>query len=230
MKHLNTCLYATILCASIPFTAALAEESPISANIALTTDYLFRGVSQTDSGMALQGGFDFNHDSGFYLGTWMSNVDFDDDDTQMELDTYIGFGGGEEITWDINYTHFFYPDNGGQDIDYGELHAGMGVAFLTADLYYSNDIYASDENGWYFNMGASFDIMDNVTIGGNVGYSILEYLPGDDTYIDYQFSVATTVAGLGVDLSYINSDGDAEDIFGSDNTDGRVVFTISKSL
>jgi hypothetical protein len=63
-------LIATALLASS--SAAMAE---ISANVTLASDYVFRGVSQTDNQMAIQGGFDWGHDSGFYVGTWASNVD-----------------------------------------------------------------------------------------------------------------------------------------------------------
>ena len=57
---------------------ATAEESySVSGNVALTSDYKFRGISQSDEDIAIQGGFDFEHESGFYLGTWGSSVDFD---------------------------------------------------------------------------------------------------------------------------------------------------------
>ena len=72
-----------------------SADDPISGNVALTTDYRFRGISQSDESPAIQGGFDFEHDSGFYLGAWGSSVDFDTNgagyDGCLELDLYGGF-------------------------------------------------------------------------------------------------------------------------------------------
>ena len=74
---------------------AQAEDSPhnFTANVSLTSNYVFRGISQSSGGPAIQGGFDYSHASGFYLGTWASNVswlkDFQGYDTgSMEIDLY----------------------------------------------------------------------------------------------------------------------------------------------
>ena len=70
----------------------LAAE--FTGNVAATTNYVWRGVTQIDDGPAVQGGLDYAHDSGFYVGTWASNVDFDgENDPQYELDLYGGYGG-----------------------------------------------------------------------------------------------------------------------------------------
>ncbi len=64
----------------------------ISGNVALATDYAFRGVSQTDESPALQGGFDATFgDSGFYAGTWASNINFGTGGANLELDVYGGY-------------------------------------------------------------------------------------------------------------------------------------------
>src|SRR3546814_12414933 len=94
-------------------TPAIAE-SPIpgtfAANVALGTDYVFRGISQTDEEPTVQGGFDWSHDSGIYLGIWGSNVDFDDgDEAHLETDIY----GGWKPTWngftfDVGGIYYLY--------------------------------------------------------------------------------------------------------------------------
>ena len=61
------------------FTAPVAAQE-VTGNVALTTDYIFRGVTQTDGGPAISGGFDVDAD-GFYVGVWGSSVDFSDDTT-----------------------------------------------------------------------------------------------------------------------------------------------------
>lgn len=71
-------------------TSLFAE---VSANVALTTDYIFRGISQSDEHPAIQVGFDYTHDAGVFAGVWGSTVDFDDGgQASMELDYYVGYG------------------------------------------------------------------------------------------------------------------------------------------
>ena len=65
-------------------SAGYAAAAEVSGNVAYATDYRFRGISQTDRDMALQGGFDYDFGNGFYLGTWASNVQF---------------GGSIEVDW-----------------------------------------------------------------------------------------------------------------------------------
>ena len=106
-------LIATALLASS--SAALAE---ISANVTLASDYVFRGVSQTDNQLAIQGGFDWGHDSGFYVGTWASNVDSQffggATDPQIELDLYAGFANefSNGLGYDLGYLRYQYPGGG----------------------------------------------------------------------------------------------------------------------
>ena len=76
--------------AAVSAAPAIAQEVTVSGNVALATDYTFRGVSQTD-GPAVQGGFDATFgDSGFYLGTWASNINFGGG-SDLELDVYGGY-------------------------------------------------------------------------------------------------------------------------------------------
>lgn len=91
-------LLATALVAALPFAGtAHAGDGPISANLTLTTDYVFRGISQSQGKPALQGGFDYAHASGLYIGTWGSNVGWVDDiaktNNSVELDLYAGYAG-----------------------------------------------------------------------------------------------------------------------------------------
>jgi uncharacterized protein (TIGR02001 family) len=70
-KLLNSLILAALV---VPSVAMAEEKSPISANVSITTDYLFRGITQSSHSPAIQGGFDYAHDSGLYLGTWGSSV------------------------------------------------------------------------------------------------------------------------------------------------------------
>lgn len=164
-----------------------AEESPaitISGSATLTSDYRFRGVSQTDEGMAIQGGFTVSHSSGVYVGTWASNLagwgTFGG--TNMELDIFAGVafpvGGG---TLDTGITWFMYP-NGADTTDFAELYAklsgSVGPVSLTAGVAYAPQ---QEALGKVFLTGAAAaaglpnnpgDKEDNLYLFGDAVYAI----------------------------------------------------------
>lgn len=144
--------------------AAAEDPYNISANIGVVSNYVWRGVSQTQDGAAVQGGLDFTHESGFYLGTWASNVDFNDEGASQEvifdtdadgnligttsglsdsdipnyeLDFYLGYGGDitEDLSWNLKGIYYAYPD--GKDFDFGEIDASMSFKWLTLGLAYT---------------------------------------------------------------------------------------------
>ena len=132
-------LIATALLASS--SAALAE---ISANVTLASDYVFRGVSQTDNQMAIQGGFDWGHDSGFYVGTWASNVDSQffggATDPQIELDLYLGYANefSNGLGYDLGYLRYQYP--GGGDFNTNELYGVLSYKGFSGSVNYSDEL------------------------------------------------------------------------------------------
>ena len=91
MKNLQTFVIGLPLL----IVSSLASAVSVSGNIALTSDYIWRGMTQSAGGPAVAGGFDLSTDSGFYIGTWGSSVQFSDgtavDTTELELDVYLGY-------------------------------------------------------------------------------------------------------------------------------------------
>ena len=139
----------------------------LSANVGVASNYFFRGVTQTDDKAAVQGGLDWNHDLGIYLGTWLSNVDFETRDTDKggqdfkfdanyELDLYAGWDFDqwlpENFALGINTIYYAYPDsqiedrdpdgNGinttqDEDIDYAEVGLSGGWKWISAGVQYT---------------------------------------------------------------------------------------------
>src|SRR5690606_30975216 len=95
--------------------ALAAEESPFSANVSIVSDYKFRGLSQTNAEPALQGGFDYAHASGLYLGTWASSISWLSDgqadvSSSLEWDFYGGYSGTSgEFGYDFGLLYYYYP-------------------------------------------------------------------------------------------------------------------------
>jgi uncharacterized protein (TIGR02001 family) len=134
---------AKTLVASALLAATGAAQAELSANIAAVSNYYFRGITQTDDKAAVWGGVDWAHDSGFYLGTWMSNVDFGGKE-DMEVDFYGGFGGdiGDSgFGYDLSLLYYWYPGAGGDqqggELDYAEATASLSWAWLTGTISYT---------------------------------------------------------------------------------------------
>ncbi|HEY5647175.1 MAG TPA: TorF family putative porin, partial [Pseudomonadales bacterium] len=122
----------------------------ISANVGLSTEYRFRGISQTDRDPAISGGFDYGHESGFYVGTWASNVSFTDGGT--EIDVYAGWAGdiSEEVSIDVGVLYYGYPED--NDADYVEVYGSVGFFGATVGLHYSPE-YTYDTGDYFYLYG-----------------------------------------------------------------------------
>ena len=206
-----------------------ASDFEFSANVALTTDYVFRGVSQTDEDPAIQGGFDVGHSSGIYAGTWASNVE-GYDGASMEIDFYIGWAGDVgPVGLDVGYLHYEYPDVDNSDNNTDEFHIGISKDFemvsLGATYHYSDEWYG-DDSSEYFDFSAEVPV-GQFTIAAH--YGMTEGDGANADYDDYSLGVSTELGGFGFDLSFYDTDSDGSDAFGEVAED-RFVFTVSKSL
>ena len=230
LKKISTLCFIT----STSFTASsvMAWESAdgiwtTSARVALSSDYVWRGISQTDSEPAISGSFDVGHSSGAYAGVWASNVDIDDD-TSIEIDYYAGFIGefGESgVFYDVGGTYYNYPDQ--SDLDFFEFYGSVGYSFLTAGLSYTQDLFGTEaQDDLYYSLDAAYDV-GSISLAAGVGY--YDFDSGDD-YTNYHIGASTELAGFGFDLTYSDTDNNAEDIFGGDLADSALIFTVSKSM
>lgn len=116
----KTLLAGAVAAAIMPFAASAADApaSPhtLTGNLGLYSQYIFRGLTQTDGQPAVQGGFDYSHSSGFYAGTWASNISWLRDGGGYrsggsgEFDFYGGMKGAfgkSDFTWDLGTLYYF---------------------------------------------------------------------------------------------------------------------------
>ena len=154
-----------------------AQAAEFSGSAALTTDYVFRGITQTQGDPAAQMGFKAAAENGLYGSVWGSTVEFPGDTgASSELDYVVGWGGKIANDWalDVNVTHFDYP-SARVDLAYTEL-----IGTLTyRDNYwlmlgYSPDVFATDETGIYAQVGAKFPINDQFRFEAAIGHYDLD--------------------------------------------------------
>lgn len=211
--------------------SALAQDDPavdFSFNVGAATDYVFRGVSQTNEDGQIFGGADVT--SGiFYGGVWASNVDFLDD-TDAEIDLYAGVRptmGPVAVDVGVIYYAYVNAPSGG-DYDYWEFKAAgsipVGQATLGAAAYYSPDFFGGVDEALYYEVNGAIPLVDKLTLSGAVGHQALEG-PGDYTTWNVGLGYAIT-DNFGVDVRYWDTD---EHSFG-DIYDERVVLSLKATL
>ncbi|WP_051275355.1 TorF family putative porin [Aestuariibacter salexigens] len=198
----------------------------LSATASVVSDYVFRGISQTDSSPALQGSIDYAHEGGMYIGAWASNVDFGDD-ANVEIDYYLGFS--EDIgamTLDVSLVYYTYTGYESEDeSDYGEVIIGAGFGDTTLTLAHAIDYVQSGESVTY--IGASHDIAlpyYDLLLTLNAGYSFGEDALGSN-YADYGATLSKTFNGIDTFLAIYSTD-----ISDDDTADARVVVGASYSF
>jgi uncharacterized protein (TIGR02001 family) len=155
-----------------------APEHTLTANVGLFSQYIFRGISQTAGKPAVQGGFDYAHASGFYAGTWASNVSWLEDfgaytRSSLEWDFYGGYKanfGDSDFFWDVGTIYYYYPGTrnpGVYNANTWELYAGFGWKWASAKFFYSLDDYfgarptgAGTDGTWYIDLSAAYPVAD----------------------------------------------------------------------
>ncbi|NQD38848.1 hypothetical protein HPT27_17665 [Permianibacter sp. IMCC34836] len=219
----RTAVAAAILAGS---GSVMAE---VTGNVAVVSDYVFDGISQTDNGPALQGGVDWSAESGLYAGAWASTVDFGEgSDSNLETDWYVGYGfGSDDVAFDVGVVFYKYLPSG-DDIDYNEIYFGVTFAEnLTLKYWYADDVINSGLSNSRIKATYSAAINDDWSIP-------LEFTVNDpeegDSYNHYKVGVATTLGSINAELSYQKTDIDDE---GDDDfadivySDGGFVLSLS---
>ena len=210
-----------------------------SANVGFFNQYSYRGIDQSGEEAAVQGGFDWAHDSGFYIGTWASNVDFNDNDSVTEFDFDGGYAKEIQngINLDLSMIGYTYPGAyASSNYDYYEYSFGLGksigpVSFSTA-INYSPEFFAKSGDATYWQGGLDYEFQE-IKISGHVGkqWVDLETTYGAPDYVDYSIGASYAWQGFDLIVAYVDTDVDA----GWNSTDqsgkeGRTIFGVSKSF
>lgn len=210
-------LAALLLAPAVSFAqeAAAEEESNFSANLGVVTDYVFRGISQTDGMIAVQGGLDYSFgDSGFYVGTWASNTDFGYQAApDLEVDFYAGwaYDFNETFSMDLSAIYYSYYFDDEDDYNYGEFVAKFAVTDIaTLTVAYTNDYSNLGGSATYVNLGNSWDLGKGYSINAGFGRTFQSSdLENDWDIIDYNdwnVGVAKNWGVITVALNYYDTD------------------------
>ncbi|WP_333606452.1 TorF family putative porin [Arsukibacterium sp.] len=221
-QHTRVASALLLALAGSSFSLAAVE---LSGDITFTSDYVFRGISQTEEAPAIQGGLTLSNESGFYVSVWGSSVDFGGQGT-LELDVLLGWSGDIAEGWsaDVGIMRYGYPNTEFAGSNFWELYGSVSYADFTLGLAYSDDYYGNSGSYIYAYAGYSYAISDALTVDFHIGQNEFR----DDSsasYLDYGVSLSTELLGAGLALAYIGTD-----IKDCNLCDSRVVFSVSKSF
>lgn len=216
-KMMLSLLTAVIANSGLP---ALAQDS-LTFNAALTSDYRYRGISQTRFDPAVQGGVDYTRDSGFYAGAWASTIKWIDDaggNANVELDLYAGKRGnvGEALSYDLGIITYVYPDNkmdevsGFDNADTTELYGqlGYGVAYLKYSHALTNLFgFVDSKNSSYIDLGANIALNKSLTLNLHAGHQEVEN-NSLASYDDWKIGITQDFGICTLSLAYIDTNAD----------------------
>jgi uncharacterized protein (TIGR02001 family) len=227
MKLKSAVLLSTLALSASAFAQTKAPEPDytLSFNAGVVTDYRYRGISQTRLKPAVQGGLDFAHKSGFYLGAWASTIKWIEDsgatDGKVELDLYGGYKGelAKGLAYDVGVLRYEYVGNklssstlasyanANTTEVYGALTAGVFTAKYSRSL---TNLFGNinSKGSQYLDVSATFDLGDGWTLTPHVGRQLVKNSPTYH-YTDYSLTVAKDL-GKGLTASLMAVDTNAQ--------------------
>jgi uncharacterized protein (TIGR02001 family) len=245
MKRLALAVSAVVLCsiaataiaqstaeapAAAPATAPAAAESAsphtFTANVSLVSDYRYRGLSQTNRRPAIQGGFDYAHESGFYVGNWNSSISWISDadssvSAPIEMDFYGGYKNTFKVNelgfnYDVGVLQYFYPGGYTNPRPYTtELYAGIGYGPVF--LKYSQSVtnlfgIANSQYSSYIDLSVNYPLnVWDLTLNAHLGYQSVQHNSAA-SYLDWKLGLTKDLGkGFSVALAYIGTN--AKDSF-----------------
>jgi uncharacterized protein (TIGR02001 family) len=197
-----------------PAPAAAPEASPLSFNVSLTSDYRYRGISQTRLKPAIQGGVDYALPGGFYIGAWASSIKWIKDaggDASVEIDLYGGYKGeiAKDFSYDVGVLTYQYPRNHlAVSTNTTELYGAL--TYGPATLKYSHSVsnlfgFDNSKNSGYLDLSATFEVGPAIQLIPHVGYQRVAH-NSDFSYTDYSFTVGKDFSGFFLSAAVVGAE------------------------
>lgn len=216
MKKTLLALAAVLAAAGYPSLS----YAQFSGNVSVTSDYRYRGISQSRLKPALQGGLDYGLPGGFYIGTWLSTIKWINDipggDSDVEIDLYGGVKGEivSGLGFDVGVLRYEYPSNNlNPSASTTEIYGALTYGPVTGKYSHAvTNTFANPDskNSYYLDLSASFDLGGGFSLVPHVGYQKIEG-PAEDaaSYTDYALTVSKDLgAGFSVSGAIVGTDAD----------------------
>ena len=231
------CVFAVVAAVACSAQARAAE---VTGSAALTTDYVWRGSTQTQGDPAVQASFKVASDAGFYASVWGSNVEFAPEvEASSEFDFTVGWGKalGDDWAVDVSVLHYRYPGTT-VDLDWTELNGTVTwQGNYWASLGVSDEALGADAAGTYALVGAKFPLNDRLRFEASVAHYFLDdAVFAEDGYTHglvsavWAFKAPASKANIEARVTAHATDGNAKAIFGDDFAGSRIEAAVQASF
>lgn len=235
MKKSLFVIASAVALTAIP-TLSFAQDSPLSFNAAVTSDYRYRGISQSRLKPAVSAGVDYAIPGGFYVGAWASSIKWIKDsggDASVELDVYGGYKGeiAKDFGYDVGVLQYVYPKarTTAWNASYANPNTTEVYGALTfgpATLKYSHSVTnlfgnINSKNSGYIDLTASFDVGGGVMLAPHVGYQKVAK-NSTFSYTDYSLTVSKDFSGWLLSAAVVGTDT-------KDGSNGKSVYYYSNT-
>lgn len=233
--------FRLLAAATVLTVISSTASADFSGTASITSDYDYRGFTQSAEGFALQGSVDYAHDNGFYASVWGSSLDWGKAyDADVEVDLVVGFSkdiGDSGISWDVGYIGYLYP--GLSSVNFGELYGGFSFGDFGVKLSYASDFAGVGDSAWYIDAGYTHEWESGWSVLVYGGYSFGDAFSyrdglsfGNTDFFNYGTGLGYTFKQLYVEAKIVgtNLSGPFEIDSGVFANDLRAVFTATLSM
>lgn len=231
MKHITSITTLTLIAAS-GFAQAAAPQSSFTqtANVAIASDYIFRGVSQTNSSFAIQGGYDVSHTSGLSAGVWASNVD---GAATSEIDLYAGYTLAltKDVSVALGYIHYLYEN--ASALNSGEVNLALSGYGFTAKVSYAVTDYfgaANSDGTAYYDLSYTYAIKQLNDLALTLHYGWTDGSGAQGSYQDYSVGLAYPISGYTLGVAWTSSNNQGKALYGSALAGSATTFSVKKTF
>lgn len=204
---------ANILLAIIATTTSAQAQSSsqqsfsLSGSATITSDYRFRGLSLSNKDFAIQGGFNLNHQSGFFIGTWGSSIQ-SFNGSEMELDLFGGYSGSinSNLSYTVGFIAYLYPGSTG-GTDYTEAYASLSgsldkLSWTLGTAYAFDQQNIGGQDNIYFYGNASYPLTNAIAASASLGFEDGAF--GNEKW-DWSLGLSYSYKNYSLSISYIDT-------------------------
>ncbi|OIQ20821.1 MAG: hypothetical protein BM556_02440 [Bacteriovorax sp. MedPE-SWde] len=197
-----------------------AHASEVTTSVAATSDYVWRGQSQTGHNAAVQGTFEYAM-KGFTLGAWTSSLNGDARGTEVDIYASYTHAFSKVTSLSVGVTNYVYTKDSNQNtMEYSLTLDCHGYGLLAA---YTDDYFNADSSSMYFNLNKGFELSKKHNLGLSLalGYTTYddEKKVGSENYLDYKVAFTRTVGKM--DYEFFYTDTDRKTLSGTTSTDTK---------
>lgn len=219
-----------VLAAAAALSVMPAANAEVSGHVALTSEYIYRGLSWSDGNPALQAGVDYEHDSGFFGGLWATTVDLSNPTGRRDLEFvyYLGyhFASDSPVGVSASLVQYTYPDDS-SNVNYDYLQALLTTSWkgYSLEVGYTEELYGFDVSSHHVELRGDWAMPNAWIVSAGLGYQDSGTL-ADNNHLYWDVGASARFSRVTVDLRWYDNQ-DPEGFLGRLSAGSNIVGTVS---